>query len=148
MASIPPAGFSPASAFTIVRHVEALAPVPILADSIDPKTGDYLSIEDSAGIADGLVVTLLRTERDSGAAVLGFGQRFKSLRNVTAQAPELAESIAREALAPATTAGVVQLSAVEAVVNPADGTQVDTSIDYLDLLAPADDRAQSQTFGV
>lgn len=146
MASIPPAGFSPAAAFTIVRHAEALAPVPILADSIDPKTGDYLSLEDSASIADGLVVTLLRTERDSGAAVLGLGQRFRTIRNVTSQAPELAESMAREALAPASDAGVVQLSAVGALVNAEDGTQLDASIDYLDLLAPPDDRAQSQTF--
>ncbi len=131
-----------------MRHAEALAPVPILADPIDPKTGEYLSLEDSASIAQGLVVTLLRTERDSGAAVLGFGQRFRSIRNVTSQAPELAESIAREALEPARAAGVLQLSAVAAAVNPSDGTQVDTSIDYLDLLAPADDRAQSQTFGL
>jgi hypothetical protein len=134
--SIPPAGFSPASAFTLIGHAVETLPVPILADAIDPATRDYLSVEDSATIADGLVVTLLGTERDSGAAVQGFGQRFRELRHVTGETGLLAESMAREALAPATSAGIVELRSVTAAANELDGTQVDADIDYLDLLAP------------
>lgn len=146
MPAIPPAGFSPASAFNIDRQFQSLPPVPILADLIDPKTGEYLSLEDSASIADGMVVTLMRTERDSGAAVLGFGQRFKSLRHVTNDSPTLAESLAREALKPATDAGAVGFGQLSASVNAGDGTQVDTEIEYLDLLAPTADQSRSIPF--
>lgn len=139
MPSIPPAGYSPASAFTLVIHEPPTVPVPILADLIDPKTGEYLSLEDSATIADGLVVTLLRTRRDSGAAVQGVGQRFRELRNVDSDTPVLAESMAREALAPAVTAGIIELRTVAAATNDGDGTQVDASVEYRDRMAAATD---------
>jgi hypothetical protein len=144
--AIPPAGHSPASAFTLIGHAVETLPVPILADAIDPKTGEYLSIEDSATIADGMVVTLLRTERDSGAAVQGFGQRFKELRHVTGETALLAESMSREALAPAVSAGIVELRSVTAGANTEDGTQVDADIDYLDLLAPPSKASLTQSF--
>lgn len=146
MPSIPPAGYSPASAFELVGHAVSQNPVAILADSIDPKTGEYLSIEDSASIADGLVVTLLRTQRDSGAAVLGVGQRFREVRHVDDQAAVLAESLAIEALQPALDAGVVGFRELSGVVNAIDPTQVDVTIDYLDLLAPAKEQEQELTF--
>lgn len=146
MPSIPPAGYSPASAFELVGHAVAQNPVPILADAIDPKTGEYTSIEDSATIADGLVVTLLRTQRGSGAAVLEFGQRFREVRHVDDESAVLAESLAREALQPALDAGVVDFRQLSGAANESDPTQVDVAIDYLDLLAPADERAQRLTF--
>jgi hypothetical protein len=146
MPSMPPAGLSPASAFELVGHAVSQNPVAILADSIDPKTGEYLSIEDSASIADGLVVTLLRTQRDSGAAVLGVGQRFREVRHVDDQAAVLAESLAVEALQPALDAGIVSFRELSGVVNPIDPTQVDVTIDYLDLLAPAKEQEQELTF--
>lgn len=138
--SIPPAGVTPASAFVITRRAES-SPVPvILADKIDPTTGDYASLVESATIADGLVVHLLRTTRDSGAAVLGLGQRFRSLRNVERNAVELIESMAIEALTPARDAGVVKFDRVESEVEPTDGSQTNTGIRYMDLLAPPSDR--------
>ena len=146
MPSIPPAGYSPASAFELVGHAVAQAPVAILADAIDPKTGEYTSIEDSATIADGLVVTLLRTQRGSGAAVLGFGQRFREIRNVDDQSAILAESLVIEALQPALDAGVVGFRELSGVVNETDPSQVDVAIDYLDLLAPSKEQAQRLTF--
>jgi hypothetical protein len=146
MPSIPPAGYSPASAFDLVGHAEAPDPVAILADEIDPTTGDFASVDRSASIADGLVITLLRTKRGSGAAVLEFGQRFSELRHMTADAPILAESLAREALAPATDAGVVGFRELVATANDRDPTQLDTSIEYLDLLAPEAEREQSLEF--
>lgn len=146
MPSIPPAGFSPASAFELVGQAAQQNPVPILADMIDPNTGDYESVEDSATIADGLVVQLLRVQRDSGAAVLKFGQRFREIRNVTGDAPELADSLAREALQPALDAGIVAFEQLSSGVNPDDPTQVDTDVEYLDLLAPKKDAQQKLTF--
>lgn len=146
MPSIPPAGFSPASAFELVGHAVQQSPVPILADLIDASTGEYLSLEDSATIADGLVVTLLRTQRGSGAAVLEFGQRFSELREVDNEATGLAESMTREALQPARDAGVVDFRSIRSVVNPSDSTQVDTTVEYLDMLAPKRESERSQTF--
>ena len=146
MPSIPPAGFSPASAFELVGHAVQQSPVAILADLLDPRTGEYQSIEDSATIADGLVVTLMRTERGSGAAVLDFGQRFRDLRNVEGNTTELAESLAREALQPARDAGIVDFQALSASVNESDGTQVDVTIEYLDMLAPKQRAERTKTF--
>jgi hypothetical protein len=142
MPSIPPAGYSPASAFELVRHDEQLGPVPILADAIDATTGEYTSVEDSATIADGLVVTLLRTKRGSGAAVLEFGQRFQEIRHVTDDAVVLGESLTREALQPAIDAGVVAFRQISTQANPDDPTQLDDVVDYLDMLAPAAEQAQ------
>lgn len=144
--SIPPAGVTPASAFTATAHAASEPPVAILADLIDPATGDYRSIVDSATIADGLVVHLLRTQRGSGAAVLEFGQRFRELRNVTEESPELVESMAREALEPARVAGVVKFKQIEAEVDANDRTQVNTGIQYTDLLAPPRDASRTFTF--
>ena len=146
MPSIPPAGYSPASAFELVGHAAAPDPVAILADEINPTTGDFGSVDRSATIADGLVITLLRTKRGSGASVLEFGHRFDELRHMTADAPILAESLAREALAPATEAGVVGFRELAATANPLDPTQLDTSIEYLDLLAPEAEREQTLEF--
>ncbi len=146
MPSIPPASFSPASAFELVGHAAQQDPVPILADLIDPSTGDFESIEESATIADGLVVQLMRVQRGSGAAVLTFGQRFREVRNVQADTPELIDSLAREALQPARDAGIVDFQSLSTSVNPNDPTQTDTVVEYLDLLAPKKDTQQKLTF--
>ncbi len=146
MPSIPPAGYSPASAFELVGHAEQQDPVPILADAIDAKTGEYTSIEDSATIADGLVTTLIRTVRGSGAAVIEFGQSFRKMRYVDDQSGVLAESLARQALEPAVDAGVVAFASIEGVVNESDPTQVDAVLGYHDMLAPEAEREQSETF--
>lgn len=146
MSSIPPAGVTPASAFSLTEHAVSEPPPAILADLIDPATGEFRSIVDSATIADGLVVHLLRTQRGSGAAVLEFGQRFRELTHVTSESPELVESMAREALRPATDAGVVAFRQVEAEADPEDGTQLNTGIEYTDLLAPRSDADRTFTF--
>ena len=146
MPAFPPAGYSPASAYDLVGLAESQDPVPILADMIDPDTGDFASIEDSATIADGLVVTLLRTTRGSGASVLEFGQRFREVRHMTADAPVLAESLAREALQPAIDAGVLEFRQLEATPNDRDATQLDTDLKYLDLLSPRQDATLRLTF--
>lgn len=146
MSNIPPAGVTPASAFALEQHAISEPPPAILADMIDPATGEYLSIVDSATIADGLVVHLLRTQRGSGAAVIEFGHRFRELTHVTEESPELVESMAREALRPATDAGIVAFRKVDAEVEPDDRTQLNTGIDYTDLLAPRRDADRTFTF--
>lgn len=146
MSNIPPAGVTPASAFALQQHAVSEPPPAILADMIDPATGEYLSIVDSATIADGLVVHLLRTQRGSGAAVLTTGQRFRELTHVTTESPVLVESMAREALQPAVDAGVVRFDQIEAEVDDTDGAQLNTGIQYTDLLAPRRDAGRTFTF--
>jgi hypothetical protein len=146
MSSIPPAGVTPASAFSLTQQAASEPPNAILADAIDPATGDYLSIVDGASIADGLVVHLLRTQRGSGAAVLGFGQRFRELTHVTSESPERVESMAVEALRPASDAGIVRFQEIEGEVDAGDGTQLNTGIRYTDMLAPRRDADRTFTF--
>jgi hypothetical protein len=146
MSSIPPAGVTPASAFSLTQHAVSEPPPAILADAIDPATGEYLSITESATIADGLVVHLLRTQRGSGAAVLEFGQRFRELTHVTSESPETVESMVREALRPASDAGVVRFKQIAAEVDPGDGSQLNAGIEYTDLLAPRHDADRTFTF--
>lgn len=146
MSNIPPAGVTPASAFATQQHAVSEPPPAILADMIDPATGEYQSIVDSATIADGLVVHLLRTERGTGAAVLTTGQRFRELTHVTSDSPEVLESMVREALRPASDAGVVAFKQIEAEADGTDGSQMNTGIQYTDLLAPRRDADRTFTF--
>jgi hypothetical protein len=146
VSNIPPAGVTPASAFSLQQHAVSEPPPAILADQIDPATGEYLSIVDSATIADGLVVHLLRTQRGSGAAVLSFGQRYRELTHVTTDSTETVESMTREALQPAADAGVVRFDQIEAEIEPRDGSQLNTGIQYTDLLAPRRDAERTFTF--
>ncbi len=145
MSSIPPAGVTPASAFSLTQHADAEPPPAILADSIDPATGEYLSLVDSASIADGLVVHLLRTQRGSGASVLEFGQRYRELTHVTSESPETVESMTREAMRPASDAGIARFEQIEAEVDD-DRTQLNTGIQYTDLLAPRSGADRTFTF--
>lgn len=81
--TIPPAGVSPAGFFVPVTHVALGEPVGILADPIDPKTGEYLSIERGFDPTDAAVLYALRVVRGSGSAVLETGQRFRDVTHVT-----------------------------------------------------------------
>jgi hypothetical protein len=80
---IPPAGVSPAGFFVPVTYVAPGEPVGILADPIDPRTGEYLSLERGFDPTDAAVLTALRTVRGSGSAVLEVGQRFQDATHVT-----------------------------------------------------------------
>jgi hypothetical protein len=73
---IPPAGTVPFSAFIPHPYTPAGAPPVILADAIDPYTGEFSSLEDSYDPADGAVVVTCRTKRGSGGAVMEIGHLF------------------------------------------------------------------------
>lgn len=78
--TIPP----PLASFLVpIEHVEPGAPVGMLADPIDPQTGDYLSIERGFDPTDAAVLTALSTVRGTGSAVLETGQRFRDATHVT-----------------------------------------------------------------
>ncbi len=139
MPSLPPAGLTPASAFTLVVQTEQVAPPAILADDINPKTHDYNAIDSGIGIADGFVITLLSIQRGSGAAVREFGQRWREVTHADGESPAVVRSMTEEALRPARDAGVVQLQSAAAEIDATDPSQVNHEIEYTDLLAPPND---------
>jgi hypothetical protein len=76
------AGTSAASFGAPVEFVSPSKPPAILADDIDPATGELRSILRGIHPVDSHVVTALRTERGSGVSVMATGQRFKDVRKV------------------------------------------------------------------
>lgn len=144
MPSVPAAGTSPASAYELQDYAPQLPPPAILADLIDPVTGDFASLTRSANLADAFLIEAVRIERGSGAAVRDLGNRFREITHVDGSGPEVVESMARQALEPAREAGVVQLVRVTVTPNADDPSELDTVIEYRDLLAPRD--AENRSF--
>jgi hypothetical protein len=144
MPSVPSAGTSPASAYELQDYEPQLPPPAILADLIDPLTGEYDSVLRSANLADAMVIEAVRIERGSGAAVRDLGNRFAEITHVDGSGPEVVESMARQALEPAREAGVVELVRVKVTPNAEDPSELDTVLEYRDLLAARD--AENRSF--
>jgi hypothetical protein len=134
--SIPPAGTSPASAYDIIAHAVQEQPPAILADRIDPLTGEFESLVSGRGLADAMVIEAVRVQRGTGASVREEGNRFREVGYVDTTNAEVVESMTREALRPAEEAGVLRLVSVTVEPDAEDGSQLDTVIEYRDLLAP------------
>ena len=79
---IPPAGVSAAGTYTLVEFATPARPAAVLADSIDPSTGEYRSILTGAHPVDAAVVTRIRTLRSSGVSVRSVGHRFDRVRKI------------------------------------------------------------------
>jgi|SRR5690349_10952505 len=136
MPAIPPASTSPASAYDLEGFAEQLRPPAILADLIDPVTGDFRSLLRGAPLADAFAVEALRVQRGTGAAVRDTGNRFREITHVEPSAAEVVESMTREAFADAERAGVAQLETVTIDVDAGDPSQLNATITWRDLLAP------------
>ena len=132
--SAPPPASTPASAFTEQVAAEQQVAPAILADKIDPDTGDFLSIVEGWGIVDGAVIHAMRVERGTGASVRETGNRFKTVRHVEEQNAELLESLAEEALRPLIDQGMARLDGFAAETEEGDGTQQNTELQYVDLV--------------
>ena len=74
------------------------APSPILADNINPETHDYTSLLVGLDPVDSQVYMALSIRRDSGAAVVGIGNRFHTVRKMGNDAKNEIEALVREAL--------------------------------------------------
>jgi hypothetical protein len=144
--SIPPAGITPAASFELNGFEPQRAPPVILADKIDPLTGEFLSLTKTYTVAEGMATYLSAVQRSTGAAVRNIGHRFRELKHVDEQAPELAESMARQALQPAVDAGVLQFDRIESEVHADDGSQLGIETRFIDLGSPRQDRTRRVTF--
>ncbi len=80
---IAPAGVTPASAHVPSNVVSAARPPAILADNIDPATGDFFSLLIPIHPVDAAIQEQFRLRRGSGAAVQEDGQAFHEIRKNT-----------------------------------------------------------------
>lgn len=95
--SPPPAGTTPIGAFLIPVPPEDPGNFGVLADAIDPDTGEYLSILSGFDPLDAWVMQQFMVTRGSGSAVLEHGKDFS---DVTHQTPWHEEVFRQEILRP------------------------------------------------
>ena len=145
MPAIPPPT-APASAYELVNIAPAVAPPIILADAIDPATGDFASLTRGADLATAFAVHAVRTQHGTGSAVRDTGNRYHELTHVEENIAELVQSHTEEAFADAARAGIAELVEVTIEVDPGDPSQVNTVVDFRDLLAPPGEEARRLTF--
>lgn len=81
-APIPAAGVTPLSYFLGTQGIAPGEVVPILADPIDPLTGEYLSLFRGFDPTDAAMLTAFRTKRGTGSAVANVGQRFSDAKKI------------------------------------------------------------------
>jgi hypothetical protein len=91
----------------------AVAPIPWLADPIDPVTGQLLSIEQGFDPIDSAVIVAMRTERGSGSAVEDVGQRFRDAPRVDETLPQFLRMETQLALKHLTDAKDIAIRSVE-----------------------------------
>lgn len=135
---IPPGGLSPVSESDAVDFTPQEPPPAILADRINPLTGDFESLFRGRPLADAFAIEALRVQRGTGAAARELGNRYRELTHVEDEAVEIVESMTAEAFTDAEAAGVARLERVTVGVDEADPSQVSTVVEFRDLLAPAD----------
>lgn len=111
---IPPAGTSAASLFTPVSYADPADPPVLLADDIDPATGELASLFTRIHPVDAMVVEAFRFERGSGAAVQNDGQRFLDIKKVGPSTARQMEDEARRVLQPLVDRQDVRIDTIKA----------------------------------
>lgn len=104
--------------------------VGILADAVDPATHEFVSLLAGFDPTDADVFDALSTVRDSGAAVLGKGQRFRDAEVALPGMDRFFAEEVRFALGDLIRDGAVRLDRVEVV---SAGTVVEVSVVYTNL---------------
>jgi hypothetical protein len=114
--SVPPAGVSLAGFFLEEKFVDETKPPGILADAVDPKSGELLSIVRGFEPTDAALFAALAIKRGSGAAVETVGQRFEDIRMIDPSTPGAVRSEVDTALAHLVADKQVTLQRVQPVV--------------------------------
>lgn len=144
--TIPAAGITPAASFELAGFEPPQGPPTILADMIDPETGEFASLTRGRSVADGIVQHLVTVQRGSGAAVRRFGQRFREITHNDATSRETLESLVAEALKPAVDSGTIRFERIVTEADPEDPTQAQLTVEYIDLLSTNKDANRRKTF--
>jgi len=128
--SIPPAGLTPAGFFVPQLFASPTDPPGILADAIDPQTGEYLSISRGIDPIDSQVLTALTLVRGSGAATQDDGQDFLAIKKVDETTATLIEAETRRALGRLVVSGDIKIKRVYPNADP--DTDIGTvAVDYV-----------------
>ncbi|HEY4120897.1 MAG TPA: hypothetical protein VGM56_23700 [Byssovorax sp.] len=127
---IPPAGLSPATLTAGVELVGPSKPPAILADDVDPMTGEYRSILRGVHPVDGMVVVALRTQRGTGAAVPDVGSDLAALDKVDDTLPQRIKFEIQAALASLVKQRLIR---IDAIVTAADGDAASAYCEYTNL---------------
>lgn len=143
--SVPPAGSTPASAYSLDTSRPPELPPAILADAIGTD-GEYLSLLKSATIAEGMTGEALGVHRGTGAAVRSLGHQFRLLTHIEDQTEEVVATMVRETFAPAVEAGVLSLVSTTLEVDESDPSQLNAVILIRDKLGPRSDQERRIVF--
>lgn len=124
---------SPAVFFVPVEFVLTGQPIAMLADPIDPATGELLSIERGFDPVDAAVINALRTVRESGSAVESVGHKLGDAKLIKSGLDTFLREEIRLALQRLTTTNQIKLLSVEVAADPADETAIGILVTYLNV---------------
>jgi hypothetical protein len=109
---IPPPGMRPASLTGGVELIGPSKPPAILADDIDPQTGEFRSLLRGVHPVDGMVVVALRTQRGTGASVPDVGGELAKLDKVDDALPQRIKFEIQAALAPLVKQKLIRIGSI------------------------------------
>lgn len=141
--AIPPAGLAPAGFFVPQTFAAPSDPPAILADAVDPQTGEYLSISRGMDPVDQQVLIALTLKKGSGAAVADDGQEFEKIRKVDESSSRLIDAEARRALARLVQQRDIR---VRSVLPNSDSDWAEVVVNYENARAVGDRRKQKKVF--
>lgn len=113
---VPAAGVTLAGFFVPIAYVSPGDPPGILADAIDPATGEYLSISRGFDPTDAAVLSSLTIQRASGSAVSDVGQRYQDLRILDDGAAQFISAETSRALKSLVDSKQIKLDSVEPTI--------------------------------
>lgn len=119
-------------------------PIPILADYVDPLTGDVAHPLMSRTPVDGMIIETLRVERGSGEAVQSVGTRLREIRYVDDQIEVEARARVREGFEEMVRANLVEIQSLAVQLGPTTDSVI-LSSDIKDLTLPPSNQVQHYT---
>jgi hypothetical protein len=102
----------------------------MLADPIDPQTGEYLAIDQGFDPTDAHLLHVLTVNRGSGSAVHDVGQKFRDQELIDGGLETFFREEVRFAVRDLTERGDVEQLSTSAAPNAADRTQADVEVGY------------------
>lgn len=110
-------GSSPLGAYTINPRPGPLVPIPILADHINPDTGEITNLLASRTPVDGAVIEGFRVDRGSGPAVLNVGHTLRRIRHTDDSSLAEVPTRARDAVVEMERLGLVRFEGATTELN-------------------------------
>jgi hypothetical protein len=102
----------PAAITTGLELIGPSKPPAILADDIDPMTGEFRSILRGVHPVDGMVVVALRTQRGTGASVPDVGSELATIDKVDDALPQRIKFEIQAALTPLVKRQLIRIGSI------------------------------------